>query len=671
MNDEARELVWATPAWGDAESELPALDPALMALLLENVSTRVAVVGVDRRYLYANQETLRFMGLPAGQVIGRLMSEVLDPGIHATIAPYFDRAFAGEQLRRRAWADYAKQGKRFREQWYVPYRPGGGAVQAVVVCGLDHTEQRLGEEELERKRAELHTSEAIKSAIFDHALVAFIATDADGAIVEFNSAAEAMFGRSRAAVLGAPVSEVMIPERFREAHEVGMQRMRAGAPSRVLGRRLEMHATRADGSEFPMEMMLWRTDAEGEIFYTASIFDLSERHGAAQQIVRHREALRQSEKLTAMGSLLAGVSHELNNPLAIVMGRASLLEEKCEDAPHLVHDARRIREAAERCGKIVRTFLNMARSRPPRRTAVLLNGAAQAAVDMLGYTYRSHDIGLCIELDPALPEVSGDLDQLCQIAINLLVNAQQALALAGGDRRVRVQTGSRPGSGVAGEVWLRIADNGPGVDGDVRARLFEPFFTTKADGFGTGMGLSVSRTLAHEHGGDLVLEPAGPDSGASFLLTLPLLPTAAAGGDESPRTAGEALSVARILVVDDETELGEVMREMLESAGYEVATAESGALALELLGAARFDAVVSDLRMPDMDGAELWRRVSTEHPALSQRLLFVTGDTLSAAAVELFRSSGCDGLDKPFSRDELLARVGALLQKPDASKGSP
>ena len=123
-----------------------------------------------------------------------------------------------------------------------------------------------------------------------------------------------------------------------------------------------MHALRADASEFPMEMVLWRTDAGGSVFCAASISDLSERFEAAQQIERQREALRQGEKLTAMGSLLAGVAHELINPLAIVMGRASLLEEKCADLPELRGDAQRIREAAERCGRIVQTFLNMARN---------------------------------------------------------------------------------------------------------------------------------------------------------------------------------------------------------------------------------------------------------------------------------------------------------------------
>ncbi|MEO5794842.1 MAG: PAS domain S-box protein [Rhodoferax sp.] len=512
--------------------------------------------------------------------------------------------------------------------------------------------------------AQLRTAEALKSAIVDHALAALVSTDARGQIVEFNPAAEAMFGYSRAQVLGRPVSEVMIPERFRAAHQAGMQRMHTGQPARVLGKRLEMHAARADGSEFPMEMVLWRTDAEGSTFYTASIADLSERHNAAAQIERQREALRQSEKLTAMGSLLAGVAHELNNPLAIVMGRASLLEEKCAHLPDLQADAQRIREAADRCGRIVRTFLNMARSRPAVRGPVDLNDMVRAATDMLKYGYRSHGIALDLVLADGLPEANVDGDQIGQVVMNLLVNAQQALASAQGTRRVQVQTGLEPRrSHREPRVWLRVADNGPGVAALERERVFEPFFTTKAEGIGTGMGLTVSRTLARDHGGDLTLEPAAAEGGASFRLSLPI--SGVADAEDTPPAPLPALQAApqkRVLVVDDEPELAKLMRFLLENEGYEVATAESGAVALEMLEMVRFDAIVSDLRMPDMDGPGLWRAVSAQHPQLARAMLFVTGDTLSPDARSFLQSSHCDWLDKPFYRDDLLAKVAALTE---------
>lgn len=506
--------------------------------------------------------------------------------------------------------------------------------------------------------------EAFKSAIVDNALAAIVATDPDGRIVEFNPAAEAMFGHRRAEVLGRAVGAVIIPERYREPHEAGMKRMRDGAPPRMIGKRVEMAALRADGGEFPVEMVLWRAQAEGQAHYIASMTDLSERRAAAQQIEQQREALRQSEKLTAMGSLLAGVAHELNNPLAIVMGRASLLEEKCADDAALRGDVQRIREAAERCGRIVRTFLNMARHKPPERRSVQLNDLARAAAEMLAYTFRSHGIELQLELEAGLPEVRADADQIGQVVLNLLVNAQQALAAQepreGAERRVRVATGVEARrENREPRVWLRVADTGPGIAPGLRDRIFEPFFTTKPEGLGTGLGLAVSRSLVREHGGQLQLESGS--GGATFRLSLPISGERDDATEPGRLHAVDDAPAARLLVVDDEPELADLMRQMLEGAGFEVATAESGAVALELLGEARFDAIVSDLRMPDMDGAALWRAVRERHPGLARRMLFVTGDTLSPGAERFLAESRCASLDKPFARDDLVGRVHELL----------
>jgi CheY-like chemotaxis protein len=208
-------------------------------------------------------------------------------------------------------------------------------------------------------------------------------------------------------------------------------------------------------------------------------------------------------------------------------------------------------------------------------------------------------------------------------------------------------------------VWLRVADSGIGVSDDLRDKIFEPFFTTKPEGIGTGLGLAVSRSLVREHGGELRLERS--EGGAVFRLTLPI------SGQPGPLTEPGGLAAvaepaqARVLVVDDEAEIADLMRAMLESAGYEVATAESGAVALELLDAARFDAIVSDLRMPDMDGATLWRAVGEAHPALARRMLFVTGDTLSPDARSFLETARCAALDKPFAKSDLLERVAELL----------
>lgn len=501
-------------------------------------------------------------------------------------------------------------------------------------------------------------SEALKSTIVDHALAAIVAIDADGRIVEFNPAAEIMFGHHRHAVMGREAAEVIVPERDREMHTANLRQL--------LGRRVELTACRADGSEFPVEMLLWRVEAGDGLMFVASMFDLSERHAAAREIARQREALRQSEKLTAMGSLLAGVAHELNNPLAIVMGRAALLESKVE-GQEAADDARRIREAGERCGRIVRTFLNMARQRPATRSAVPLNDLVQAAVDLLSHTLRSSGITLELVLGENLPSADADADRLGQLILNLIINAQQALAEHEGRRHLLIETGIEPLRPERPQrLWLRVADSGPGVSPDVAERIFTPFFTTKGEGKGTGLGLSVARSVAREHGGDLALEPPGAHGGASFRLSLPVSspPPPSIASPLEAATEDEDLPALRVLVVDDEPEIADLMREALEHAGYEVATAESGAVALELLDEARFDAVVSDLRMADVDGARLWQVLRERHPALAARLLFVTGDTLSVAASAFLGETGSPSLEKPFAPRELVQAVGALLEAP-------
>jgi PAS domain S-box-containing protein len=364
-------------------------------------------------------------------------------------------------------------------------------------------------------------AEALKSAIVDHAQAAVMVTDADDRIIEFNPAAVAMTGWSREEVLGRSARDMMVPPRLHTNYELGRRRMQQVIPDAQMGLRLERIAMRRDGSEFPIEVVLWTTMVDGVPYTTASVNDLSAARATAAVIARQREALRQSEKLTAMGSLLAGVAHELNNPLSIVMGRASLLAEKTEGTP-LNADAERIRTAAERCGRIVRTFLNMARNRPAQKAPVPLNELARAAADMLGYTLRTHDIAIELRLAAELPAVMADPDQIGQVVLNLIVNAQQALAQHAGPRQISVQTGLDTSAADGPRAWLSVADSGAGVPEALRAQIFDPFFTTKGDGVGTGLGLSVSRSIVRDHAGELMLEPPSPLGGAVFRLVLPV-----------------------------------------------------------------------------------------------------------------------------------------------------
>ena len=650
---------------GELGSVLKATLP-LLSQLLEAVPARVVVIDVDERFVWANHEFFKFTGLHPKQVLGQRIGRIIGDAAYAGYTAVRSRLASGQTVAWEGWTELAGAGRRYMREHLIPVDVQGGLPQATIVMSLDLTELKKRDAELSAKVAELEASEALKSSIFDHAMAALVSTDETGHIVEFNPAAAAMFGLARDEALGSLVSDVMIPPRLRAAHDAGMARVTAGGEQRIIGKRIEMQAQRADGNEFPVEMVLWRTDVAGQAFYTASLFDLSERETAQGEIERQREALRQSEKLTAMGSLLAGVAHELNNPLSIVMGRAALLAEKMSGDPRAT-DAQRIFDAAERCGRIVRTFLNMARSRPANRSEVALNDLATAAVDMLGYVLRSHGIAVTLDLLSGLPPVKADADQIGQIVLNLIVNAQQALGARDNGRRLTVSTGVAPMTDGdrrrTPRVWMRVRDNGPGIAPELHERVFEPFFTTKSEGVGTGLGLAVSRSIARDHGGELTLQDdEGFDAGACFCLQMPVSGEPEASETEPVPLAETDECSARLLIVDDEAEIAELIGEMLAGAGYEVMTAESGAVALAMLAEARFDAIVSDLHMPDIDGAQLWREVKALHPALARRMLFVTGDTLSPVARQFLHEARCDSLNKPFSKQELLARVTALLQ---------
>jgi two-component system NtrC family sensor kinase len=245
--------------------------------------------------------------------------------------------------------------------------------------------------------------------------------------------------------------------------------------------------------------------------------------------------------------------------------------------------------------------------------------------------------------DPSLPQIAADADQIHQIIINLLINAQHALAGAEGDRIVTISTALGPEPMT---VALDVADTGPGVPEQARRRIFEPFFTTKAQGEGTGVGLSFSQGIAEAHGGRLILLPTA--RGATFRLTLPVDAQQTLARIE-PDTPPLPRSVQRrALVIDDEAEIAESLVDFLSLEGFTCEIAIGGYAAKARLTHGDYDLVISDLRMPDLDGPALYAFVRETRPDLAARMAFSTGDTLGAAAARFIADAKRPVLEKPF-----------------------
>jgi PAS domain S-box-containing protein len=503
---------------------------------------------------------------------------------------------------------------------------------------------------VELSSSSLVMSEATRLAMLNTAPDGIIVVDEAGAVLDFNPAAERIFGLARNAVIGRRVMETLVPRDRRRGFARLLRRLQTGRAKRALGRRTEIELANANGVPVPIELALTEIKHTGRRLFVAYIRDLTLQRKTEAEVARQREELHQSEKMTAFGSLLAGVAHELNNPLSVVVGRAIMLEEDAKD-PDLREKLRKLRDAAERCAKVSKTFLAMARQSPAVHAPTSLNNVILSALDLVSYALRSGGVRVRLDLDETLPEVTADADQLVQVFVNLFVNAEHAMRETFEDRVLTVTSGSLDGA-----VFADVRDTGQGIKAEVLPRIFEPFFTTKSVGVGTGMGLAVSFGMVAAHGGSIEALPQPAGEGACFRVTLPRNSNSAV----IQKLAGEAprIEPKRVLVVDDEPEVVSLLRDILERAGHQVEHAEHGLEALARVSKSSYDAIFCDLRMPGLDGRSLRAKLLADYPGYKNRMIFVTGDLLGSA--QTGDIDGCPVIEKPFHSRAILSGLSRV-----------
>jgi len=374
------------------------------------------------------------------------------------------------------------------------------------------------------------------------------------------------------------------------------------------------------------------------------------------RIQERTRQLLEAEKLATMGNLLAGVAHELNSPLSVILGQVGLFAPSGVD-PNARTRIKDIGEAADRCVRIVRSFLTMARRHPPERGHVSLNHLLRDAVELLAFELRIANIEVGFDLAKDLPLVWADAHQLKQVVVNLVTNARQAVQDAAPPRRLTLRT--RPDA-QGQKVRIEVADSGPGIPREIRARIFEPFFTTKPEGEGTGLGLALARGIVESHGGEIDVEGA-PGEGARFVIDLPVGAPPAPADEPDDLDAAPPVPGKTILVVDDEPAVASLLAEALSRDGYKVDLAANGAIALRMLGTRDYDLIVSDSGMPVLNGPELYCEVERREPRLTRRFVFVTGDILNARTLAFLPRTGAPQLEKPFTVESVKRVVRRAL----------
>ena len=275
----------------------------------------------------------------------------------------------------------------------------------------------------------------------------------------------------------------------------------------------------------------------------------------------------QTEKMAALGQLVSGIAHELNNPLTAIMGYTQLLLGRGL-GPGPLSEARKVYQEAERARRIVKNLLYFARENRPEQTRVDLNEIVERTLALRSYEMKVENIVVECELALDLPRTMADPYQLQQVVLNLVINAEQALLEGRGQGRVRIRTEHLTRTR-GDRILLEVSDDGPGIPHDIAWRIFDPFFTTKPAGVGTGLGLSIVYGIVHQHGGEVTFE-SQPGNGAKFSVELPVV-SAAAGEPEDALAqdagAAQAVLTGRILVVEDEPTVAQLMADVLREEG--------------------------------------------------------------------------------------------------------
>jgi signal transduction histidine kinase/CheY-like chemotaxis protein len=463
-------------------------------------------------------------------------------------------------------------------------------------------------------------------------------------VTEFNRGAEEMTGRGVDRAVGRPITEILgadFERDFDTAEHNAFQEIRYRRfDDETLDISLASACMRdADG------------EASGRVWIGRDV----------TQLRRVEKSLAQAERLSSLGEVVAGVAHELNNPLSGVVGYAELLRMHAAEAEQ-IRDLDRIVESAMRCQKIVLKLLSFARRHPPEKKNHDLNECVRKVLDLKSYHLRSSRIETRLELAEDLPRTSFDFHQIEQVILNLLNNAEHAIGSLKTQGTVVLRTGFEND-----QVHVKVEDNGPGIPAAIRERIFDPFFTTKDFGQGTGLGLAVSYGIVREHGGRIDVDQGTRLGGACFTVYLPMIDgpvEAAVTPEQNAERSGRRLRDRSILVVEDEPVVLDLLSRVLSDVGARVTRARDGQEALDALDRDEFDLIVADLRMPNLDGRQLYERIAEQRPDLLRRFVFSTGDLVREETVNFLEQLPNRILTKPFEV-ETVRRV--LAQALDAT----
>jgi two-component system NtrC family sensor kinase len=505
----------------------------------------------------------------------------------------------------------------------------------IAISARDATREREAREELAR-------SESRYRNLFEAASDAIMTFDSLGRFTTVNGAAEQISGYTHQELIGRFFGPLLAVEAMPRAL-LEFRRALSGAAGQF-----ETVMLHKNGERRHLTVNYACPQRSREVI--CMIRDATAQKQLQQQLI-------QAEKMAAIGQLVSGVAHEINNPLASISAFAQLLLADQKLSVEQRHSVDVVRGEAKRASRIVHNLLTFARQHKAEKVAADINAVVHDTLELRTYELNVRGIQVVRELEEVVPPVTMvDIHQLQQVLLNLITNAEQAMCgLEGRRHKLIVRTHTADSS-----IRIEVEDTGPGIPDSAMHQLFVPFFTTKPTGRGTGLGLSISLGIVSEHGGRIWAENVG--TGARFSVEIPRVacdgPQAMSIVQPAPVAATQKL---RILVADDEEGLRLALERFLSSEGHSVVAVGSGSEAIwRAEGDEEFDIVLLDLRMPDLSGQQVFERWRGANPGLACRVVFITGDIVSPDLQSFLRDTGRPYIAKPF---EFSAIVDVLRDK--------
>ncbi|HUQ45270.1 MAG TPA: PAS domain S-box protein [Gemmatimonadaceae bacterium] len=600
----------------------------------ERLGDLVLACAVDPIVMLDAAETIAYVNGAAMRLLARSEHRLLG----ATFVKFFAR---GDRVGLRAAIRAAHAGPTQKMELLLELDDGDERLVELAIAGLRSGDNSYGtvvslRDVTEQRRAhhEVARSESRYRHLFEDASDAIMTFDSLGRFTSVNGAGEVISGYSREELIGKffgpllPLSE--LPRAVAE-----FRRALAGSPGQF-----ESVVVRKDGERRHITITYSCPQRSQEVL--CLIRDATEEKQLQHQLI-------QSEKMAAIGQLVSGVAHELNNPLASISAFAQLMLADRALPTTDRHSAEVIVAEARRASRIVHNLLTFARQHRAEKVYADINKVLEDTLDLRAYELNVRGIRLQRDLANPAPHTMVDVYQLQQVLLNLVTNAEQAMSAS--DRTHHRLTVSTRGG--AETIRIEVEDTGTGIPEESLERIFNPFYTTKAIGEGTGLGLSISLGIISEHGGRVWAENL-VSGGSRFCIDLPVLAPAeiASAPARVPHSApGPGL---RILIADDELPIRLALSQYFRQLGHTAVAVASGREAIAAAAAERFDAVLLDMRMPDISGKQVFEQWQSQAPALAERVVFLTGDIVSSELQGFLNRTGRPFVSKPFELDALL-----------------